>query len=183
MAVLETQPRNVDYLSPLGFRLTIDRFPTVSYFSQNVTLPGISLPSVPVENPFTPVQYPGTKIAFDPVNVNFRVDEDMRNWEELVGWMKGLGFPENFDQYSSLIRNPRGIVRDVDSDVFSDATLLILTNKHGANRELRLHDAIPTNLTPLQFTTQDVDVTYIECGLTLAYTYFTFGSSRDGSSV
>ena len=52
MSALENQPDNLNHLSPLGFRFTMDRIPKCTYFLQGAEIPNISLgdyvPPVPL---------------------------------------------------------------------------------------------------------------------------------------
>ena len=42
------------------------------------------------------------KLTYAPLDIRFRVDEDMSNYLEIYNWMTGLGTPEDIKQYKSL---------------------------------------------------------------------------------
>ena len=167
-------PQNLNYLTQVGFRLSIDRYPGVEYFCVNANVPGITLQGgAPSPTPFVDVPYPGHKVTFEPFAVSFIIDEKMTNWEEIVAWMKGLGYPESFDQYAEQVNTRDGSVRSEESQVFSDITLTVLSNKHNPIREVVMHDAFPTTLSPVQFTTAASDIEYLTADVTFLYSHFT----------
>jgi len=45
-------PSNINPLSPNGFQFSIAKLPDLTYFAQQVTIPGISLPAFEANNPF-----------------------------------------------------------------------------------------------------------------------------------
>ena len=49
MSILDTQPTNKNFLSPLGFRFTIKKAPNLNFFVQSVNIPTLSLGTVDVE--------------------------------------------------------------------------------------------------------------------------------------
>ena len=102
MATIAGRPENLSYLSPVGFKFLLNKLPNVEYFCQGITLPGISLMSVPLETPFTRIPYPGDRVEFQDFIVRFIIDEDMLNFTEIFKWMQGLGFPESFEQLKAL---------------------------------------------------------------------------------
>jgi len=52
----------------------------MTYFCQSLSIPGISLGEVPVNNPFLDVYSPGEKAIYDLLNVTFMVDEELKSW-------------------------------------------------------------------------------------------------------
>ena len=71
MATIAGRPENLSYLSPVGFKFLLNKLPNVEYFCQGITLPGISLMSVPLETPFTRIPYPGDRVEFQDFIVRF----------------------------------------------------------------------------------------------------------------
>ena len=47
MAVLQDQPTNPQFLSPVGFNFNIRKLPNTNYFVQAVNLPGVQLGETP----------------------------------------------------------------------------------------------------------------------------------------
>ena len=80
MSTITDQPTNLNYLSPLGFKFTLRRLPMVNYFCQSVDIPAISMTPINTPTPVGTLVRPGDKIAYDPLTITFRVDEDMKNY-------------------------------------------------------------------------------------------------------
>ena len=75
MAILN-ETLNKNYLSPLGFRLLLNKLPTTEYFVQSCSLPAVSSTPIVHPNPLTNmVRLPGDRVEFDQFSINFRVDE------------------------------------------------------------------------------------------------------------
>ena len=169
MNIVETTPTNKNFLSPLGFRFFIKKLPNVNFFTQRANIPGISIASQPIQpNPFTKIPYAGDHIEYNEFSVTFRVDEDLTNYMELHNWIKGLGFPENYDEYKELALKQPGSGEGLKSD----ATLIITTNGKTPNFECVFEDAFPISLTDLVFETTDTSVNYIVASASFRYTLY-----------
>jgi hypothetical protein len=163
-------PDNKNFLGQTGFRLVLDRIPTVSYFSQSASIPPVSIGTSNQTNPFTDIPLAGEKITYSPFNLTFRVDEDMINYLEIYNWLVGLGSPENFDQYKNFQQRSRN-QRNV-----SDATLSILSSKYNPNLRVKFQNMFPESLSELTFSTTATDIDYLEATVTFRYTLYTIES-------
>jgi len=167
MSALERQPTNKNFLSPIGFQFILARAPTVEYFCQAVTLPSVSIPEVRQPTPMgTSIPLPGDKIEYEPFAIRFRVDENMDNYLELLGWMESLTRPTDFDQYISLTQGRRVIQTN---NTYSDSTIMILTSNKNANLNVKMFDCFPMSLTALEFDAAVADVDYLEASATFGY--------------
>ena len=153
-------------LSPAGFRFTIKRLPNVSFFTQQVAIPSVTLGTANVPTPFSNIPLPGDHLVYNELSVTFKVDEDLRNYTELYGWMVQLGFPESFDQYKA----PQA--RSLENNLVSEGVLEILNSAKGGNREVVFMDMFPTSITEMSFDTMVSDIAYIEVTATFAYRMF-----------
>lgn len=104
MTALNTQPSNINMMSPLGFRFVIKRLPTVNYFCQQATIPALSMNPIDVGSPNSSVPMPGSKLFFDPLTIRFKVDEDLNNYMEIYNWLVGLGHPQSLQQTADYKR-------------------------------------------------------------------------------
>ena len=98
-------PDNKSFLSPIGFQFSVKRLPHVNYFCTNASIPNVSLTALEVETPFIKIPVPGDKLSFGAFNIRFRVDEDMRNFQEIFDWMVALGYPDRYEQRRSIQRS------------------------------------------------------------------------------
>jgi len=177
MADIRSQPTNKNFLSPLGYKFSIKKTPTMNWFIQSVVLPSIQLNRTTMPTPFIQLPIPGDHLEFGDLQITFRVDEDMNNYLELYNWMKGLGFPDNYSQYKNIAPQSRGpLSGNADTltgdSIYSDATLLILSSQMNPITEITFVDVFPVNLSPLTFNSQYTDVQYVESTVTFTHRKF-----------
>lgn len=164
MSVIDNQPINQSFLSPLGFKLQIKKTPHVNYFVQKVTIPSVSLGTADVDSPFTKIPFPGTKLTFGNLQVTFKVDEDMSNYLEIYNWLRDVGFPDNFAQYSNIA----GQSITSGAGVFSDITLITLSSAMNPNKEITFFDCFPVDLSSIDLDSTSADVEYVTATVTFA---------------
>lgn len=167
MSSILDEPKNKNFLSPLGFTFNLKKTPATNFFLTRVALPGVNLALSEVDTPFVKMPLPGTKIQFNDLSVTFKVDEDMANWREIFEWMSALGFPQTFEQYREIKQKQLG------EGVYSDATLTVLNSNMNPNLEFTFVNLFPYMLSDLDFSTQGADVEYIEATVQFRYEYFT----------
>jgi hypothetical protein len=168
MSVLNKQPLNNNFLSPLGLRFTIKKAPLVSYFVQSANIPSISINRLEIPNPFIKFPLPGTELTFNPLVVQFKVDEDLKNYLEIYNWLIAIGFPDDFNQYRQIANaDPMS-----GEGIFSDCTLTVLSSAMNPNIEITYIDAYPTTISDITFDSREQDVNYIEATATFAYRRF-----------
>jgi hypothetical protein len=168
MSVLDNQPLDQSFLSPLGFKLQIKKTPTVNYFVQKASIPSITLGAADVDTPFTKIPFPGTKLTFGNLQVTFKVDENMLNYLEIYSWLRDVGFPDNFAQYSNIA----GQQMTSGNGVFSDITLIVLSSAMNPNMEITFFDCFPVDLSELEFDSTLSDVDYLTATVTFALRRF-----------
>lgn len=172
IGAFDTQPQNTNFLSPLGFRLSINRIPTVIYYCQAVNLPEISLDELEAPTPFVSLKNPGGKLRFGPVTVRFRVSEDMRNYIELYNWMHALARPDGFQQtkdWATAQDTPKTSKPSALINQLSDGTLSVETSQNTQSTRIKFFGMFPTSLTALDFDATLSDVEYLEASCQFAY--------------
>lgn len=167
-------PTNINPLSPNGFQFSITKLPDLTYFSQQVTIPGISLPAFEANNPLVAFPIAGDIISFDPLNVQFLVDETMANYKAIYNWLKGLGFPESHTQYDMFIGNETGGPSAELQKNYSDGVLQVLGANNKAVQSIQFIDLIPVSLESLTFQSTNQDVQYLVGSATFRYNYYKF---------
>ena len=167
------QPDNINMLSNLGFRFNVRKLPTVSWFIQNVNLPGMTIPEAEHPTPFQIGYRPGRTVEFDPLVVDFKVDEDLKTFIELVDWARGIGFPESYKEYADNVSTGG------PDAVMSDATLMIFNSNMVATHNITFIDMFPINISPLQFNSTSTDVDYLS--VTASFRYLRYDISTVSS--
>jgi len=168
MSALDGIPENINLLSPLGYRFLVKKLPNVVFFTQQVTLPSIVLPAVMKGTPFVKIPHPGDHIDFAPLTVNFKVDEDLRNYIEVFAWMRGQGFPADFDEYATLASVPK----TTGLGLMSDISLMILNSAKNPIATATFKDAFPVSLSSLQFDTTAQGIQFHTATVVFNYTLF-----------
>lgn len=154
-----------NYLSPLEFVVTVKRLPHVQFFTQRATIPSVNLQPIEKPTPFKALFEPGDSIVYSDLNLSFIVDEQMNNYIEVFNWLKGLSFPESFNQYKNLQESEEGIKSDIS---------IVVKNSHkNPSLLINYYSCFPTSLSEIQLDTTQSDVVYPEATVVFQYNYFT----------
>ena len=119
---LSRQPTKLDYASPTQFKFSILKLPKVEYFCTSVNVPGINLGDTVQATPLKNIPIPGDKLTYEPLQMTFLVDENLENFQEIHGWLVGLGFPRDHLEFRNLLTsgNDRFPTRNT-SNIFTEA--------------------------------------------------------------
>jgi hypothetical protein len=164
---------NTNFLSPIEFKLVLNRLPNVEFFVQSATIPGITSGSTTRPSPFKAINEPGDKLVYDDFTVSILCDEDMVAFREVSDWLVALTYPENFAQYASL--NPSsfgkgGTAPDPDgSGIKSDGSLVVLNSNKNSNVTFKFSDMFPTSVGSIQLNTSTSDLTSPTFDITFKY--------------
>ena len=101
---LSRQPTKLDYASPTQFKFSIQKLPKVEYFCTSVNVPGIELSSGGTQGTMLKdIPLPGNKLTYEPLQMRFIVDENLENFQEIHGWLVGLGYPRDHTEFQNLL--------------------------------------------------------------------------------
>ena len=170
----DKQVSNRNFLSPVGFKFTMDRAKKVSFLGNSANIPGLTLGVANQATPLKDIDTPGDKILFDDFTLRFLVDENLENYLEVYNWIRGLGYPESlqeiidFQRTGKVDKNPYG----KEMDIYSDGTLIIQTSNFVPNFQIKFRDLWPYSLTTLNFDATNNDVQYFTADVTFKYTIF-----------
>ena len=184
---LERQPDKLDYLSPTQFRFGIHQLPKVEFFTTAATIPGINMGEAIFPTPFKDIPIMGDKLTYDNLEISFIVDEFLENYTSLHEWMTAIGFPKDRKQFRNFRSNTSstpsasatpstervGKVTSANA-LFSDAYLMVLSNKNNPILEVDFHNMYPVSLSALQFSQEGTDVQYITASATFSYQIYEF---------
>jgi len=168
MSALDKTPDNKNFLSPLNFKFQIKKAPHVNFFIQKVNIPAISLPPPISPNPFVNIPYPGEHITYEPLSIEFKVDEDLQNYLEIHNWIRGLGKPQDYQEYADISKEDPM----TGEGIYSDISLIVLSSTKMPNYELIFIDAHPVSLSGLTFNTTSTDVNFITASAQFKYTLY-----------
>ena len=165
---------NRNFLSPVGFKFSLKRAPGVAFFCNQANIPSMDLGIAEQPTWLRDIPTPGDKIQFGDLNLRFMVDEDLVNYMELQRWIRGLGYPENMDEFRKLEGEavlPANFGQAGDN-IYSDGTLQILTSNLVAKFNVNFKDLFPTSLTTLTFDATDTDIEYFTADVSFKYTIY-----------
>ena len=183
------QPTKLDYASPTQFRFGIHQLPKVEFFGTAVNLPGITLGIIQQPTPFKNIPITGDKLEYENLTLTFIVDEYLENYISLHNWMTGIGFPSQRSQFSThrdvtsnTPTEPLGSTTDIgivdpptpDRAMYSDANLMILSNKNNPIVEVDFQNIFPVSLGALEYSQDATDVEYISTTAEFAYQIYEF---------
>jgi len=120
------------------------------------------------------IDIPGDKITFNDLTLRFLVDENLENYVEIQNWIRGIGYPESLSEIYNWQKN--NSVMDVQDksqmNLYSDATLTVLTSSNNSNFQVKFSDVFPYSITDLQFDATDSDIDYLTAEVTFKYTIY-----------
>ena len=169
----DNQVSNRNFLSPTGFRFTLNRAPKVAFFGNTANIPSMTLGVANQSTYLKDIDVPGDKILFEDFSLRFLVDENLENYMEIYNWIRGLGFPESLEEIYNLQRTGK-IDQPLDKvmNVFSDGTLQVLTSHQNPNFKVVFQDLWPYSLSTLQFDATSEDIQYFTADVSFKYTIY-----------
>ena len=166
MAADNKVPDNLNYLSNISFRLTMEDSPHLTWFCQAVNVPGVSIEGIDVFTPHATVPYAGNKVSFEELSVRFIVDEHLKNWTEIYDRIIAMGLAEGYENYRVLkgsdTLKPRG-------GAYTNIVLTILTSGMNPQMEFHFYDAFPISISALEFDSSAADVEYFTATASFRY--------------
>ena len=165
---------NRNFLSPVGFKFTLDRAKKVSFFCNQANIPDITLGVAEQPTWLKDLPVPGDKLQFGDLNLRFMDEEDLGNYMQIQHWMRGLGYPEDMKEFSDLESEqtmPSNFGQEGDN-IYSDGTLQILNSSLVPNFQVVFKDLFPYSLTTLSFDATDTDIEYFTADVSFKYTIY-----------
>ncbi len=164
------QIQNRNFLSGVGFKFNLAKFPKVDFFSNSARIPELNLELTSQPSYLKTIDVPGERLTYGDLTLRFLVDENMENYISVYTWLKGLGFPESTKEFKDLTTDRDGI-RD-PKEAFCDGTLRILNSNYREVAQVKFKDLFPTSLTSLDFDATNTDVQYFTAEASFKYTIY-----------
>lgn len=154
------QPENPNLLYGNRYKMTFLKLPNVAFFTQTFTFPGVSLGETMHPTPWRDMPIPGEKLIYEPLVLNFLLDEDLANYLSVHDWLREIGAPDDVENRFTKT-----------DDLTSTMSLFFLTNAGVPNKKFNFYGCFPTNVSsvPLNYTDGQ---TPAFADITLAYSYF-----------
>jgi len=170
------QIQNRNYLSGIGFKFNLAKYPKVDFFSNSARIPELSLAVATQPSYLKDIDLPGEKLTYGDFTLRFLIDEDMENYMAVYEWLNGLGFPESTKEFKELTTDKDG--RREIKEQFCDGTLRILNSNLREIAKVKFKDLFPVSLTSLDFDATNTDVEYLTAEASFKYTIYELISSK-----
>lgn len=165
---------NRNFLAPTGFKFSLKRCPSAAFFCNQANIPSLDLGIAQQTSYLKDLDIPGDKIVFGDLNLRFLVDEDLFNYMEIQNWIRGLGYPEKLSQLKDLAEDGKIKSRfgQAGENIYSDATLQILSNNLVPKFQVMFKDVFPYSLSTISFDATDTDIDYFTAEVSFKYTMY-----------
>ena len=169
MAAANKIPDNLNYLSNISFRLTMQDAPNLTWFCQSVNVPGVSIDAIDVQTPYLNIPHAGAKVTFEELSVRFIVDEHLKNWMEIYVRIIALGLAEGGENYR-LLKAKSDLTQR--GGTVSTLVLTVLTSAMNPQMEFHFYEAFPTSISALEFDSAATDLEYFTATVGFRYTNY-----------
>ena len=169
MAAANKVPDNLNYLSNISFRLTMQDAPNLTWFCQSVNVPGVSIDAIDVQTPYLNIPHAGAKVTFEELSVRFIVDEHLKNWIEIYDRIIALGLAEGGENYR-LLKAKSDLTQR--GGTVSTLVLTVLTSAMNPQMEFHFYEAFPITLSALDFDSANTDLEYFTATAGFRYTNY-----------
>jgi hypothetical protein len=154
------QPKNRNFLSPIGFKLKLELFEGVDFFCQSANVPDVNMPFTDVPTRFRNLPViPGGGVTFGDLSVRFIIDEDLVNYNSIYKWIRQNGRAD----------------RDIDTPnepQYSNGILEITTSNMNTNFVVEFVNMFPISLSNIVFDASVGNIEYITADVTFKYQQF-----------
>jgi hypothetical protein len=159
------QPKNRNFLSPVGFKMELDLFNGVDFFCQRANIPDMSLPFTEVPTRFRsfPIAAAGG-IQTGDLSLTFIIDEDLHNYMTIHNWIKKNGL---YEEHSN------------SEAEYSGGRLEITTSNFNIAAYVSFENLFPISLSEVRFDVSDTDLEYFTADATFKYTSFELRNSKN----
>jgi len=166
LPVNPTEPATNNFLASNFFKFTLPRVSTVTYFVQSVSMPGTQLSPVEMTNTLGRAnQFVGGRFDHEPLVVQFIVDEETLNYQEIFDWMKKIA---NYENDTNIIAGEQ------KDKFFTDANLFLTNSAFKEKRVVVFKNAYPIALSGMQFASTLNDNEPIIASVTLNFESYSF---------
>jgi hypothetical protein len=172
-------------IKPTTFTFVIDRFPTTTFLIQDVSIPAISFGRATQETPFQDVHYPGEKIRYDDLEVEFVLDQNLQNYIEIHSWMRSLSMTGSREPYAEMIKRRSTTIHHHSGSRLPEETTNAVLTALNANKQTSFQflfkDVFPIAMSRIDFSTQSDDMEFMKCNVTFSYNSFDVGLANSSA--
>ena len=136
---------------------TIEGEKEMSYFLTTFNLPGMSIGTMPIANPFKAHNDPGNTLTYDELSVTCLISENFDNWKASVDWLKTATDGVTFSTATSGRMTKKA------------GSIVLLTNNGNKFGDIIINNMFPINIGSVSFDIQSTEPTPLTFDMTLQY--------------
>ena len=166
MTTWNKQIENRNFLSPIGFKFVLAKYPKVVYFAQTANIPSMNLGIQNQPTPFRSLPLEGF-IEYDSLNLSFIVDENLENYLILHNWIRALGTPDGTPERGEFVRKQVQIFGN--DSLYADGAIKNFLITPATNFDIVFEDLIPIGLNALEFNATVDGTEYATASVSFRY--------------
>jgi hypothetical protein len=170
IGLVAREPKTVNPLLNNKFLFRVVKLPETNYKCTGVVIPEKTLPVAEQKTPFNNLKIPGAKITFQPLTIEFVVDEFCNNWREISDWMTFLGEP--VDPNYKILQIQQLDFKKAGAGAWSDGVVTMLDSQGNQSIDFRFHDMFPIRLSGWTLSIDVTNVKPVTCTVDFEYSWF-----------
>lgn len=140
-----------------SYKLIVPGLESFNYFITSAEIPGMSAGEIDSSYKNNQLKIPADRVDYDPLNVDFIVDEDFANRQQIMTWM--WDFYNGADQFWS--------------QATKNLQLVIMNSNMVPTRRVEFFNSFPISVGGIRFDSNATDTEVIHCTATFAYQNYT----------
>ena len=138
-----------NYLSPTSFRVIVPKMPKFTYFVQSISVPSINISSmeIPAYKGLPRQEVPSNLDISDDLIINFVVDENMENWQEVYDWMTEI-----------VPSSENNAEVNFKEELYSPIIILIYNSAKKLKKKITFNECYPISLSSVEFNSSVSDI-------------------------
>ncbi len=133
-------------------------FKKVEFACTGVSIPGISLNATVQVSRYSDVKHPGDKLEYEDLSLEFLVDEELKNYQEISDWLKSIQSTSHTEINKTV----------------SDSKITIYNSSHKLIGTYTFKDSFPISLSSIQLSVDETGVVFPKATVSLTYTSYEF---------
>ena len=179
MSSCANQPQSLNLLQNNAFSFELLNASDVNFFCTLAEIPGISLVTTTQATRYNQIPHPGEEIRYQDLNVQFSVDENLKNYFQMHQWIRTSGnavsLQELYDEQERVSESGVQFKGTYElGAIYSDAILHILDAGGKRKNYIKFYNCFPTGLSSISFDSTTTKTEPISATMSMKYTYYDF---------
>ena len=137
-----------NFLSSGKFLINLSRLPGVDFYCQSISTPDVTVNTTNVNYIAGHTFETDTQISYGNLTINFIVDENLNNYNQVLNWLKGISPDTSLEESKKLYDESKQIGSGFD---YTDIELIFPKSK----QTYVYKNCTPTSLSGLEFNVSE----------------------------